>query len=58
MLIQREQIRQRRVTVEEERRLAEDRSPARQLVRPLLLVVPRDHPVSTSAHPSTPSQEA
>ncbi|MCR8674696.1 DEAD/DEAH box helicase [Micrococcus sp. HG099] len=57
-LIQRAQIRQRRVTVEEERRLAEDRSPARQLVRPLLLVVPRDHPVATPERLSTPSQEA
>lgn len=44
-LIQRSAIKQRRVSVEEERALAAGMAPDRQLVRPLLLVVPADHPV-------------
>ncbi|MGM7669836.1 helicase-related protein [Microbacterium sp. A93] len=58
-LVQLSQIRQRRVSVEEERRLAKDRSPARQLVRPLLMVVQRDHAVgpASARHLSTPTQE-
>lgn len=47
-LIQRSEIRQRRVGVEEEKRLAAGRQPDRQLVRPLLVVVPADHPVAVS----------
>ncbi len=47
-LIQRSAIRQRRVSVEEERALAAGMAPDRQLVRPLLLVLPADHPVATS----------
>ena len=43
-LIQRSEIRQRRVGVEEEQRLAEGRAPDRQLVRPLLVVVPQTIP--------------
>ncbi len=45
-LIQRHQIKQRRVSVEEERRIAGQMAPDRQLVRPLLVVVPLDHPVA------------
>ena len=51
-LIQRHEIKQRRVGVEEEKRLAAGRQPDRQLVRPLLVIVPADHPVAeaTSAN--------
>ena len=52
-LIQRSEIKQRRVGVEEEKRLAAGREPDRQLVRPLLVVVPQDHPVA--AQPIAPS---
>ena len=45
-LAQRSTIKERRVSVEEERRLAAGMAPDRQLVRPLLLVVPSDHPVA------------
>ena len=45
-LIQRSAIKQRRVSVEEERAMAAGMAPDRQLVRPLLLVVPADHPVA------------
>ncbi len=45
-LIQRGEIKQRRVSVEDEKRLAAGREPDRQLVRPLLVVVPQDHPVA------------
>ncbi|USQ79190.1 DEAD/DEAH box helicase [Ornithinimicrobium faecis] len=44
-LIQRSQIKSRRMSVAEEQRLAREQKPDRQLVRPLLLVVPADHPV-------------
>ncbi|MFK5644884.1 SNF2-related protein [Ornithinimicrobium sp. LYQ121] len=44
-LIQRSQVRTRRTSVAEEQRLAAERAPDRQLVRPLLVVVPTDHPV-------------
>jgi len=47
-LIQRGDIRQRRVSVEQERALADARRPDRRFLRPLLVVVPADHPVSTS----------
>ena len=39
-LIQRNELKQRRVSVEEERRLAEERLPERRHLRPLLVVVP------------------
>ncbi|WP_299449212.1 SNF2-related protein [uncultured Serinicoccus sp.] len=45
VLIQRSQVRTRRTGVAEEQRLAAERAPDRQLVRPLLVVVPSDHPV-------------
>ena len=45
VLVQRAQIRTRRTTVAEEQRLAREQAPDRQLVRPLLVVVPADHPV-------------
>ena len=45
-LVQRETIRQRRLGVEEEERLAQGMMPDRQLVRPLLVVLPGDHPVA------------
>lgn len=48
-LVQRSAIRQRRVGVEEERALAAGMTPDRQLVRPLLLVAPADHPVASPA---------
>lgn len=38
-------IKVRRTTVAEEQRLAREQAPDRQLVRPLLVVVPADHPV-------------
>jgi hypothetical protein len=49
-LIQRSEIKQRRVGVEVERTLAERRAPDRQLVRPLLVVVPQDHAVAADTH--------
>lgn len=42
-LIQVSSLKQRRVGVEEERRLAAEREPDRHLVRPLVVVVPPDH---------------
>lgn len=45
-LIQRSELRQRRVSVEEEKSIAARMVPERQLVRPLLVVVPQDHPVA------------
>lgn len=45
VLVQRSQIRARRTSVAEEQRLAREQAPERQLVRPLLVVVPADHPV-------------
>ena len=47
-LIQRSQLRQRRVSVQEEQAIAARMVPERQLVRPLLIVVPQDHPVAGS----------
>lgn len=41
-LIQRKDLKQRRVTIEAERALADSMAPNRHLVRPLLVVVPRD----------------
>jgi superfamily II DNA or RNA helicase len=43
-LIQRADLRQRRVSVEDEQAIATRMTPERQLVRPLLVVVPLDHP--------------
>jgi superfamily II DNA/RNA helicase len=51
-LIQRTEIKTRRVSVEDEKRLAAGRAPDRQLVRPLLVVVPVDHPVAEHAPPA------
>jgi hypothetical protein len=47
-LIQRADLKQRRLTVDEESAMAARMSPQRQLVRPLLVVVPLDHPVAGS----------
>lgn len=47
-LVQRRDLRERRVTVEAERRLADDMRPSRRLVRPLLVVVPADWRVATT----------
>ena len=47
-LIQRAELRQRRVSVEDEQAIAARMTPERQLVRPLLVVVPLDHPVAGS----------
>ena len=47
-LIQRAELSQRRVSVEEEQAIAARMVPERQLVRPLLVVVPADHPVAGS----------
>lgn len=46
-LVQRTDIKARRVGVEQVRRLAEARRPDRRYLRPLLIVVPADHPVAT-----------
>jgi superfamily II DNA or RNA helicase len=51
-LIQRSELRQRRVSVEEEKSIAARMVPERQLVRPLLVVVPQDHPVAGQARES------
>ena len=45
-LVQRSEIKRRRVGVEAEERLAAGMTPDRQLVRPLLVVVGADHPVA------------
>lgn len=47
-LVQRDDLRQRRTGVEEEKAIAARMRPERQLVRPLLVVVPMDHPVAGS----------
>ncbi|GAB3188037.1 helicase-related protein [Nesterenkonia suensis] len=46
-LIQRAEVQKRRDRVEEERRLAEDMRPDQQLVRPLLVITPRETPVQS-----------
>lgn len=46
-LIQRGAVRQRRSLVEQQERLSRDMSPDRQLVRPLLVVLPDDTPEAT-----------
>lgn len=46
-LIQRDAVRQRRHLVAEQERLSREMSPDRQLVRPLLLVLPADTPEAT-----------
>ena len=48
-LIQRSALRQRRVSIQEEQAIAARMVPERQLVRPLLVVVPQDHPVAGAA---------
>jgi hypothetical protein len=48
-LVQRKDLRERRMTVEAERRLAEAMKPSRRLVRPLLVVVPADWPVARTS---------
>ena len=45
-LIQRAELKQHRVSIEEEKAIAARMMPQRQLVRPLLVVVPADHPVA------------
>ena len=45
-LIQRSALRQRRVSVQEEKAIAARMVPERQLVRPLLIVVSQDHPIA------------
>jgi hypothetical protein len=47
-LIQRKDLVQRRVSVQREKEIADMMVPERQLVRPLLVVVPADHPASSS----------
>ncbi len=47
-LIQRSEIKERRLSVAEETDLIKAMSPARTLVRPLLLVLPADHPVEVT----------
>jgi len=46
-LTQRSAVKMRRVGVEEERKLLEERRPERRHLRPLLVVVPADHPTTT-----------
>jgi hypothetical protein len=55
-VIQRLEVTQRRVSVDDERRLARGMAPDRQLIRPLVLVLPADHPVPTEAPASTDRQ--
>ena len=45
-LVQRSTIKQQRVSVQEEQALAAAMAPDRQLVRPLVVVLPADHPVA------------
>jgi len=47
-LIQRADLKQRRISIEDEQAIAARMAPERQLVRPLLAVVPLDHPVAGS----------
>jgi hypothetical protein len=46
---QRGDLQQRRLSVEEERALVTGMAPDRQLIRPLVLVLPADHPVAQPA---------
>lgn len=46
-LVQRADVKQRQTRVDEERRLAEDMRPDQELVRPLLVILPRETPVTT-----------
>ncbi len=55
-LIARKDLRTRRVSVDEEKKVIEAMRPERQLVRPLLVVVPADHPVA-SAQEATDAQQ-
>ena len=54
-LVQRSELRQRRVSVEVEQSIAARMVPERQLIRPVLIVVPRDHPVDGTANGSDES---
>lgn len=54
-LAQRGPLARGRVSVEEERRLAQSMAPDRRLVRPVLLVLAPDHPVAAPAHPLIPA---
>lgn len=45
-VVQRGSVKQRRVSVEQEHALADARRPDRRYVRPLLVVLPSDHPVA------------
>jgi superfamily II DNA or RNA helicase len=45
-LIQRSELQRRRLSVDEEQAVAARMTPERQLIRPLLVVVPLDHPVA------------
>jgi superfamily II DNA or RNA helicase len=56
-LTQRSDLRQRRVSIGEEQAIADRMVPERQLVRPLLVVVPADHPVAP-ARPNPAGPEA
>src|SRR5690606_31843119 len=47
-LAQRLELRQRRLSVEQEKELVEKMAPARRLVRPVLVVVPADHPAEVA----------
>jgi hypothetical protein len=48
VLVQRSELQRRRVSVKDEQAIVERMSPDRQLVRPLLIVVPRDYPAAGS----------
>lgn len=48
VLIQRADLKQRRISIEDEQAIAARMAPERQLVRPLLAVVPLDHPAAGS----------
>ena len=52
-LVQRSDVQRRRVSVQQEEALLERRRPAQSLVRPLLVVVPKDHPVAEESPASS-----
>jgi hypothetical protein len=54
-LVQRSGVRRRRKSVQEKDDLTADMTPDRQLVRPLLLVVPDDHPTAAHRRPGEDS---
>jgi len=47
-MAQRLELRLRRLSVEQEKELVEKMAPARRLVRPVLVVVPADHPAEVA----------